>query len=162
MPNSYQPSTKPPRPRGLNISLIIVAILSFLGFADASYLTAEHFLTLPLPCALNGCETVLSSKYAMFGPIPTSVLGVVYYLTVLFLTIYILTSEGSPKNIAWIILGITTIGLLMSFFFFYLQIAVIHALCMYCLGSALTTVLLFTSSIFLIKFSYSKNENTPA
>lgn len=153
MTNSNQSSTKPSRPRALNISLFIVTILSFLGFADASYLTADHYLRLPLPCTLNGCEIVLTSKYATMGFIPTSLLGVLYYLSVLFLTVYIFTSNRAGKALPWIILGITTVGLATSSFLVYLQFVVIHSICMYCMGSASITLLLFISSILMVRSS---------
>ena len=82
MTNLNQPSTKPSRLRGLNISLALVVILSFLGFADASYLTADHYLSLPLPCTLNGCEVVLTSRYATLGPVPTALLAVLLIDTI--------------------------------------------------------------------------------
>ncbi len=151
MTNSNQTSTRPSRPQGLNIWSVVIAILSFLGFADASYLTAEHYLSLPLPCMLNGCEVVLTSKYATLGPIPTALFGVLYYLSILFLTIYIITSDKARRGVLWAILCITTIGLITSGFLAYLQVSVIHSLCMYCLGSALITLLLFASSVLLAR-----------
>jgi uncharacterized membrane protein len=100
---------------------------------------------------LNGCEVVLTSKYATLGPIPTALFGVLYYLSILFLTIYIITSDKARRGVLWAILCITTIGLITSGFLAYLQVSVIHSLCMYCLGSALITLLLFASSVLLAR-----------
>lgn len=127
-------------------------ILGFIGFVDAAYLTADHFLTLPLPCTFNnGCDTVLTSAYATIAGIPISLLGVLYYLFVLSLSLSLYTSTNPRVRAARLILMATSIGVIASAYLFYLQIAVIHALCMYCLGSATTTILLFISSLFLVR-----------
>jgi len=45
--------------------------LSFVGFLDASYLTAKHYLNFEIPCSiLNGCEQVLTSQYATLFGVP--------------------------------------------------------------------------------------------
>ncbi len=129
--------------------LVWLMVLSFLGFADSVYLTADHYLALPLPCSLTGgCDTVLHSAYSTLGPVPLAFLGVLYYLAVLLLTVYLYTSVPNPK-IADVIFGLTVLGVLASAYFFYLQVGVIHALCMYCLGSALTSILLCGSAFWL-------------
>lgn len=129
----------------------LTALFAFLGFADAAYLTADHYFALPLPCSLtDGCDTVLTSQYAMIGPVPLAAFGAAYYLLALFLAVYLYTS-ADPKiwtaRAIWLLSGT---GVLASGYLFYLQTSVIHALCMYCLISALTSVLLFVSSSLLL------------
>ncbi len=140
----------PSRPlKGL---LIALAALALLGFADASYLTADHYIKLPLPCSLTGgCDRVLGSQYATIGAIPISLIGVLYYLTLLAIAAYLLSVETPEAVPAKTALGITGVGLAVSLFLLYLQIFVIHALCMYCLGSATLSLLLFTVSILLVR-----------
>jgi uncharacterized membrane protein len=154
MPISNQPSTKPsPRPpvRRTKFALAAAGLLSFIGFLDAVYLTLDHFLKLPLPCNFtNGCDTVLTSQFATVNGIPVALFGALYYLAVLFLAVFLYTSEQPNRRIARLILLITTLAVIVSGYLFYLQASVIHAFCMYCLGSATTTLLLFLSSIFLV------------
>jgi uncharacterized membrane protein len=129
----------------------LTALFAFLGFVDSAYLTTDHYFKLPLPCSLtNGCDTVLSSQYSMVGPVPLAAFGVAYYLLALFLAVYIYTSEYPtlrPARGIWLLSGI---GVLASGYFLYLQVAVLQALCVYCLGSASTSLLLFLSSSFLM------------
>ena len=132
--------------------ILAIAALSFLGFVDASYLTADHYLKLPLPCTItHGCDTVLTSRYATVGFIPVSVFGVLYYLAILLLGVYFYTSENPSKKIIRTIFGFTCVGLIASCYLIYLQLAVIHAICMYCMGSALITFLLFVLSLILFR-----------
>lgn len=129
----------------------LTALFAFLGFVDATYLAVGHYLVLPLPCSLtNGCETVLSSQYSMVGPVPLAVFGVAYYLLALFSAVYLYASNERslrPAQIIWLLSGV---GVLASAYFLYLQVAVIQALCAYCIGSALTSLLLFASSSLLL------------
>lgn len=127
-----------------------VIVLALFGFADSAYLAVDHYVAVPLPCTLTqGCDAVLTSKYAEFGPIPVAVFGVLYYLTVLFLAAYAYTSEEVASRAIRSLFGITIFGFLASGYFFYLQAFVIWALCVYCLGSAAfsTLLLLLTASL---------------
>lgn len=125
-------------------ALVATAVFALAGFADSAYLTADHYFALPLPCTLlHGCEKVLTSSYAMVGPIPLAAFGVVFYLFTLFLALYLATSPTLSKNMARAFFGVTIIGLLASIAFESIQGFLIHAFCLYCAGSALATVLLF-------------------
>lgn len=116
--------------------------LSLIGFADAAYLTAEHFLGRIPPCTvINGCEQVLTSQFAVVFGLPVALFGALYYASVFFGTmIYRETGkDGLLKGIAWL----TVIGFLATLWFLYLQLFVIHAICMFCLLSASTSTGLF-------------------
>lgn len=132
-------------------TLYLVALSAFLGFVDAAYLTANHYLALPLPCSLtDGCDTVLRSPYSMIGPVPLAGLGAAYYILALFLAVYLYTSEGRDPRPARAICFLSGVGVLASIYFIYLQTSVIGAICQYCLGSALTSTILFASSSLLL------------
>lgn len=148
--NSNQLSTKPSRhPKKL---IFLIAALGFLGFADSAYLTAEHYFKLPLPCSLTqGCDIVLTSKYSQLGPLPIAIFGALYYLAVLALAVHLLTEERAERKYVFAVLNLTTVGVLTSSVLTYLQVFVIGSLCLYCLGSAAISLLLFISSIFLVR-----------
>lgn len=136
-----------------NKSLLWISLFSFLGFVDSAYLTADHYFALPLPCSiLHGCEKVLTSSYAMVGPIPLALIGVVYYLVVLFFALYLYTAQNASRLEKILLLAMCTVGFVMSLFFeFVIQGLLIHAYCMYCAFSALMTVGLFVAGIVLIR-----------
>src|SRR3990167_1996285 len=104
----------------------VMAGSAFFGFADAAYVTLEHYFSVPLPCTVfNGCETVFTSSYSVIFGIPVALLGVVYYLTIfIFLACAIDTHK---KIFASLAMKITPFGLLASLYFVYLQIFVIKA-----------------------------------
>jgi uncharacterized membrane protein len=132
--------------RGLIIFLIIIALI---GFADATYLTIEHYAGNIPPCTTDGCETVLTSSYSTIAGIPVALSGAVFYLAFLVLIIaYLLEKKEIILKIA---LLLTTLGFLASIYFFILQAFVIQAFCQYCLLSAATSTILFVASVFIFK-----------
>ena len=134
---------------------ITFSIISAVGFIDATYLTTQHFLGVPVACSiLKGCEQVTTSQFAVILGIPVALLGSIYYLTILILSIIYLDSR--KINILNIIAKIAPLGFLASLYFVYLQIFVIKAICLYCMISAITSTLLFIFSLILWKH----NKNT--
>ena len=68
---------------GANKFAIFLLIVALLGFADATYLTIEHYQNKIPPCSVGGCEQVLTSAYSVVAGVPVSLMGSVYYLLVL-------------------------------------------------------------------------------
>lgn len=119
---------------------MVVMVLAIIGLGDAGYLTWQHYAGGIPPCTINGCETVLTSRYATLGPIPVAVLGVGYYAAILAMAA--LMKAGQPR---WRLLLTLTVsaGLVATAGLIYLQGFVIHAWCQYCLLSAGVTTMLF-------------------
>ena len=131
-----------------NLSLTLLA-LSFIGFADASFLTIKHYTGGSIPCSLlDGCDTVTRSAYSTIGPVPVALLGALFYLTVFVLTLLYLQQPNQKLiKIIWLL---AIFAFLASLGFIYLQAFVINAWCLYCLGSALTsTLILVVASVFV-------------
>ncbi len=121
---------------------IIFLVLAVLGFLDATYLSAETLMHKQVYCSIvTGCNEVLGSKYSHIGPIPVSVFGSAYYLTLLVLAGLLL--QHRKQILRKIIKYITWIGLLASAVFVFLMLAVIKSICVYCFASAITSTLLF-------------------
>jgi uncharacterized membrane protein len=116
------------------------AIAALFGLADGIYLTVEHVTGRTAQCiASSGCQDVLSSKYAAFGPVPLAALGALAYFSAF--STALLAAFGYPKSGSLFALLIavmfaTTLWLL------YLQAYVLHAFCDYCLFSAAVTTVL--------------------
>ncbi len=136
--------------KGFITFLFAVAVI---GFVDASYLAVEHYINRIPPCAIGSCETVLTSSFATVAGIPVALAGALYYLIILvLLMIYLDTKKESMLRGTLIF---TTAGFLASIYFFILQAFVIHAFCQYCLVSALTSTILFITSVYIF-YKYNK------
>ncbi len=144
-----------PKQKFLSIpSWIIIAflVISIIGFADASYLTAQHFRGVGPNCSISDmCEIITKSTYSVVFGIPVALGGAVYYLVIFVGTL--LYYEKSYQLFHKIIPYITTIGFLFSIWFVYLQLFVLHAICMYCMGSAISSILLFILGMYIIYLS---------
>ena len=128
----------------------ILLIVALLGFADAMYLTIEHFKGVVPPCTLvSGCETVLTSTYSVIAGIPVSLLGAIYYL-VIAVGIFAYIDTKKSNILKWT-LSLTVLGLLMSLWFIFLQAFIIKAWCLYCLGSAVSSIILFVLANVVFK-----------
>ena len=124
--------------------------VSLLGFLDAAYLTIEHYRGVVPPCAIvTGCETVTTSQFSLILGVPVALLGAMYYLLLTVLSILYFDT----KNERWIKRAaiLTPLGLLASTWFIYLQAFIIKAWCLYCLGSATTSLALFVLGMVLLK-----------
>jgi uncharacterized membrane protein len=139
----------------------VFLFVSALGFADATYLTVKHFLGTPVPCSiLHGCEVVLNSKYSIIYGIPTAMLGALFYLTVMILTAVYL--ETKKLTVLKLIAFAIALGFLGSLGFVYIQLFILKSICLYCMGSAVTSTTLFIFSlVFWHKSKSLDSEITP-
>jgi len=130
------------------IVAIIFLFVSFIGFLDSAYLTATHYSGVLAPCIIvHGCDTVTTSSYSQIGGIPVALLGALYYLCVFLL---ILAFLDTKKRIFFVVARILTlVGFLFSLWFLYVQAALLHAYCIYCLGSLTTSTILFTGTLVI-------------
>jgi uncharacterized membrane protein len=132
-------------PNGFIIEFLMV---SFFGFLDATYLTAQHYLGTIPPCVIaTGCETVLTSEHNTIGGIPVALLGAIYYF-VLFLLAAL--SLDMKRGIIRFAVLLTPFGFLASLYFVYLQLFVIKEICFYCMVSAATSTALFILGLLVI------------
>jgi uncharacterized membrane protein len=128
----------------------IILIIALLGLSDAIYLliiklTSNKALCVP---GLGDCWSVNNSIYSEWNGIPISVFGMLAYISIILLLTF-LNRVSFLKNFNHIIvLGISLIGFIFSIYLTYLQIAVIKAICPFCIISAITMTTVFVLSIF--------------
>ena len=123
-------------------------ILSILGAADALYLLIYKLTGNSQMClGSGGCHDVNFSVYSEIYGIPVSVFGMSANLVILC----ILFLEGRLKiakeNGPLAIFGISLGGVAFSAYLTYLEIYVIHAVCPFCVASAVLITLLFILAI---------------
>lgn len=134
---------------------ILLFVIALLGFVDATYLTVEHYSGTIPPCSVGGCETVLTSVYSTILGVPVALGGAVYYFLIL-ISVVIFFESKNTKPLKWSLL-LTIPGMIMSLWFFYVQAFILKSYCLYCLGSLLTTTILFIITVYLFR---NKSQNT--
>jgi len=120
--------------------------LSVAGLAVSTYLTVEH-LTTPtlLACPETGvvnCQQVLTSPQASLVGVPVAVLGLVYFLAMVGLTLPVAWAS-SRRELRLARLGGAVIGVLMVFYLLYAELFEVDRICLWCTVVHVITVALF-------------------
>jgi len=117
---------------------------------DAGYLSFKHMRhEVPTCTIIKGCDVVTTSAYSSILGIPVAYLGTLYYLSILFLAI-VYIDKKNPMALA-LASRLTIAGLLASAWFVYLQLFILNAICVYCMGSALSSTILFVTGVWYMK-----------
>ena len=125
--------------------------LALLGLGVAFYDSYAIYNGQALWCPppINGCNEVASSPYARIFGLPVGYFGVVYYLY-MFCLLALLAFDLFSPALRFAAIAYSALGVCFSIYFMYLQISFIHAFCIYCLVSAVTTLLLLISALSLM------------
>jgi uncharacterized membrane protein len=123
--------------------------VAVVGWAASLLLTAIHFLVLPLPAGAEpqGAIQVITSPWAYVGPIPLALVGALYYVTMIAAGATWLHTKDARLEKA--LLPLTTLGVLSSGYFVYLQLVPIGAICPFCMMSAAATTTLLVLEIVI-------------
>lgn len=120
----------------------VAVLLSGLGILLAAYLTWVHFNSGSLVCGLGDCHTAQASEYATIGPIPVAVLGLGMYG---FVCLANAAGAAQPSRVAAFAVaafGVLLAGTLYGLYLTWLEVAVIRAICQWCVASALLSAVL--------------------
>jgi len=125
--------------------MVALALLGLVvAFYDAYQLYNGQSLWCPPP--INGCNEVANSSYARIFNLPVGYYGVIYYLY-MFCLAAVLAYDPISRGLRLAASVYSAIGVGFSIYFAYLQITFIHAFCIYCLISGITTLFLFIAAI---------------
>ena len=124
---------------------MLAALVALAGIFVALYLTLYKLGYIgTLVCAVGSCETVQTSKWATFLGFPVGGWGVAYYVAVLAVSLAGLSPALSERRaVSQILVAMTGFGVLFSLWLTYLELFVIHAVCQWCVISALLAAALF-------------------
>lgn len=128
---------------------MIVATLALAGIFVATYLLLYKLGRIGhLSCSVGSCETVNTSKWAKFMGAPVAAWGVGYYIAVFLLSV-ISTAEryADSVGVSKILAFVTGTGFLFSAYLTYLELFQIHAICQWCVISAIIATIMFVVSV---------------
>ncbi len=118
---------------------LVIPILSLIGLGASIYLTYIEITHARAVCGPVGdCNAVQSSPYArLFGFLPVGLLGAIGYVTILATWLWRRYRRDMLARIAGpALFGMALFGTLFSIYLTYLELFVIHAVCIWCLSSA--------------------------
>jgi uncharacterized membrane protein len=136
--------------------LLVIAGLALVGLGIATYLTVVHYTGAEPVCAVNhGCETVQKSKYADLAGVPVALIGLIGYVSILA-SLAIRGENGRLIRVA-----ITAIGFLFSAYLTYLELFQIHAICQWCVGSAVLMTALMVLTLVRLLYEGPRTSASP-
>lgn len=124
---------------------ILGALLSasLVGLGVSLYLTYSYTRGATIACPDGGCSAVQSSPYAWIAGLPIPALGTVLYLVLIGAIILALRRTQRLAELLLAIFGLSLAGVLFSAYLTYLELFVIHAICTWCVISAVVMVVIF-------------------
>ncbi len=116
-----------------------MTLLAAAGVTIATFLTWQHIAGTIPPCGpLRGCETVLTSAYASIAGIPVALPGALVSLVTVGASLaWWLRSDRRGLVLAYLA-GMASVAALA--YFTFLEVAVIHAICAWCVTYAVTVL----------------------
>ena len=137
--------------------VLTIAAIALLGVGIAAYLTYVHYAGVKPVCAAGsgGCEKVQTSAYAKLAGIPVAVLGLVGYVGILAS----LAAPGDAGRLAGAVLAISGFG--FSAYLTYRELFTIHAICQWCVASAvLMTALAVLTAVRLLRAPGARTDDS--
>ena len=127
--------------RTLRITLLA---LTLIGLGVASYLTYVHYAGIKPACtAGESCTKVQTSQYSKLAGVPVALIGLIGYVTILA---SLLAPENETSRFATVVL--TVVGFGFSAYLTGRELFSIHAICEWCVSSAVIMTLLMCLSIW--------------
>jgi uncharacterized membrane protein len=120
----------------------VVAAVAVIGLGIATYLTIVHYAGGTPVCAIaHGCSVVQHSDYAAVAGIPVAVLGLGGYVAILAS----LVRDDETARTATAFLALAGLG--FSAWLTWVEVGVLDAICIWCVGSALCMAALAALSV---------------
>jgi protein-disulfide isomerase/uncharacterized membrane protein/rhodanese-related sulfurtransferase len=131
----------------------LLLALSLLGLFDSLYLLWVYTSpSRPIVCLGSGCDAVRASSYAHLFGLPLPAFGVASYVLLghlIFAEVFVSPRLG--RAIQYAVAGISCVGFLFSIYLTWLSEFVIHALCVWCVVSALVVTGIFVLSLLELR-----------
>jgi uncharacterized membrane protein len=122
--------------------------LAILGVLVSIYMTIFKLTDNASMCLGNGgCSVVNSSIYSEVSGIPVAAIGVGGYLAILAVLLIENRNNSFKQYSPIFVFGLALIGFLFTLYLIYVELALIHALCPFCITSQITMTILFILSV---------------
>jgi uncharacterized membrane protein len=130
----------------------VTLISALLGILDSIYLTWVKITNSYATCVdIGNCEAVNNSSYSEFAGIPIAILGAGAYAFIVLLLLIERKWNSQSDNMQLGIFGVALIGTLYSAYLTYVEIAILNAICPYCILSALLMTVVLIVSILRLR-----------
>jgi uncharacterized membrane protein len=125
------------------------ALMSLVGVFVAAYLYLYKLGRIgTIVCGTGGCETVQLSPWSEFMGVDVALIGVIGYVAMLGVAVAGLQPAAATRRwpAQWLVV-LSGGALLFSAYLTYLELFVIHAICRWCVVSALIVLGIFIAAV---------------
>jgi uncharacterized membrane protein len=138
----------------------LVALFALVGIFIALYLTLYKVGVIGrLSCSVGECETVNTSRWATFLGLPVAAWGLGAYVAIFAVALAgLVERREDSRTVAWVLVGISGWSVLFSAWLTYLELFVIHAICIWCVTSAVLVTLIFAASLLDLRATAASAE----
>lgn len=129
---------------------------SLIGLIDSIYLTWIKLADKTAACSnIGDCESVNNSQYSEIAGIPIALLGAGAFLTIFLLLALEKRLPDQSTSLRMGVFGLSLTGTLYSIYLTYLEIAVLRAICPFCVVSAISIFALLIIGVIRLKESFT-------
>ena len=129
-----------------------MSALAAIGLVVALYLAITKLTGgLPVCGPIHGCDTVASSQYSEVAGVPVAVIGVGF--SVVLLALSVAWWQRADRRALLGAYGLGLLGCFVAAGLTYLEVAVIGAICVYCVTYAVTIVAGFVLAALALRGS---------
>lgn len=131
------------------IHRMATAMMSLVGLLISLYLWLWKLgLMGPIVCVSGGCETVQTSEYAVLLGIPVALYGVLGFAAILAVSLIGLQEPWTGRREpTLLLLAFSLGGVALAGYLTYLEAALIHAWCQWCVICALLITAICATSL---------------
>jgi uncharacterized membrane protein len=126
---------------------LLGAAFALAGLLDSIYLWSFKW-SGQLICAVGGCEAVNTSSYSMLLGIPVAAIGAGGYAVLLALVAWALAArDNAPTWLNDVRLTFASIGVFFAAYLTFVELFILHDVCMWCVVSAISITAIFIGVI---------------
>lgn len=144
------PDTKSGSDQASRLWLFIAAV-GLTGLAVTTYLTSNAITHSEVACSIDGCNTVLASKWSKILGVPVSAFGMATYAVIMLGALHAYQSPIDNLRGRLIVAVVSGIGVVASIYLTIVEVFVIEALCQYCVTSAVLVLVVAVAVILVAR-----------
>lgn len=147
--------------RGVLRPQLAFIVLAVVGLGIATYLSATHLLEKSIVCGGAGeCDYVNASDYAYILGVPVALLGLGLYGAMLAIAVQ---WYRAPESDIWPVVywGVALSGAGYAGYLTYVELEILHAVCLWCVGSAIVLAVSLALSTLLLLRPVSQSAEGP-
>lgn len=137
-------------------TLRLLVAVAAVGLGISLYLTWIYAAgENPLCLGTGGCASVQASPYAQMGAFSVPGLGILFYGTIMALALVAQSWHRRKELLLLSLFGLCLTGVIFSIYLTALELFIIHAICYWCVASAVIALLAFALTV-LARYQWNR------